>query len=152
MLNSKMISYAKHEEEFYGVLKLINGEEVLGKAVLTNEGTETLCFIQNPVAVQLVERELDENKLARGIGFSKWMQLSSEDFYVIREKDIICVSTMSKQIKLLYQAFVMAEGGDPIDSKTSGYRIDPDKTMGLIGNIDDYRSLFEKIYKTKNNP
>ena len=32
MLNSKMISYAKHEEEFYGVLKLINGEEVLGKA------------------------------------------------------------------------------------------------------------------------
>ena len=55
MLNSKMISYAKHEEEFYGVLKLINGEEVLGKAVLTNEGTETLCFIQNPIAVQMVE-------------------------------------------------------------------------------------------------
>ena len=152
MLNSKMISYAKHEEEFYGVLKLINGEEVLGKAVLTNEGTETLCFIQNPVAVQMVERDVEGNRLARGIGFSKWMQLSNEDFYVIREKDIICVSTMSKQIKLLYQAFVMAEGGDPIDSKTSGYRIDPDKTMGLIGNIDDYRSLFEKIYKTKNNP
>ena len=45
MLNSKMISYAKHEEEFYGVLKLVSGEEVLGKAVLTNEGNETLCFI-----------------------------------------------------------------------------------------------------------
>ena len=53
---------------------------------------------------------------------------------------------------MLYQAFVMAEGGDPIDSKTSGYRIDPDKTMGLIGDIDDYRTMFEKIYKTKNNP
>ena len=86
------------------------------------------------------------------MGFIKWQQLSDEDFYVIREKDIICVSTMSKQIKLLYQAFVMAEGGDPIDSKTSGYRIDPDKTMGLIGDIDDYRTMFEKIYKTKNNP
>ena len=44
-----------HEEEFYGVLKLVSGEEVLG-AVLTNEGNETLCFIQNPIAVQMVER------------------------------------------------------------------------------------------------
>ena len=59
---------------------------------------------------------------------------------------------MSKNIKLLYQAFVMAEGGDPIDSKESGYRIDPDKTMGLVGDIEDYRSMFEKIYKTKKIP
>ena len=83
-----MISYAKHEEEFYGVLKLVSGEEVLGKAVLTNEGNETLCFIQNPIAVQMVEKELDGDRLARGIGFSKWMQLSDENFYVIREKDL----------------------------------------------------------------
>ena len=102
MLNSKMISYAKHEEEFYGVLKLINGEEVLGKAVLTNEGTETLCFIQNPVAVQMVERDVEGNRLARGIGFSKWMQLSNEDFYVIREKDILTISSMSKECRFMY--------------------------------------------------
>ena len=41
-----MISYAKHEEEFYGVFKLVSGEEVLGKAVLTEDSGETLCFIQ----------------------------------------------------------------------------------------------------------
>ena len=92
MLNSKMITYAKHEEEFYGVLKLINGEEVLGKAVLTNEGTETLCFIQNPVAVQMGERDVEGNRLARGIGFSKWMQLSNEDFYNTKLWDLIVAS------------------------------------------------------------
>ena len=45
MFNSKMISYAKQEEEFYGVLKLVNGEEILGKAVLTDDSGESLCFI-----------------------------------------------------------------------------------------------------------
>ena len=28
-----MINYAKHDEEFYGIFKLVSGEEVLGKAV-----------------------------------------------------------------------------------------------------------------------
>ena len=88
------------------------------------------------------------------MGFIKWQQLSDEDFYVIREKDILCVSTMSKQIKLLYEAFVMAEGGTDIrkDIKKSNYHIEPDSIGGFIGDIDDYRTLFEKIYKAKNNP
>ena len=147
-----MINFIKHEEEFYGIFKLVSGDEVLAKAVMTKDHQESLVFLQDPLCVEIVTNPISETKVARGMGFIRWQQLSDEDFYVIREKDIICVSTMSKQIKLLYQAFVMAEGGDPIDSKTYGYRIDPDKTMGLIGNIDDYRSLFEKIYKTKNNP
>jgi len=147
-----MINFIKHEEEFYGIFKLVSVEHVLPKAIITKDHQESLVFLQDPLCVEIVTNPISETKVARGMGFIKWQQLSDEDFYVIREKDIICVSTMSKQIKLLYQAFVMAEGGDPIDSKTSGYRIDPDKTMGLIGDIDDYRTMFEKIYKTKNNP
>ena len=147
-----MINFIKHEEEFYGIFKLSSGDEVLAKAVMTKDHNESLVFLQDPLMVEIVTNPISETKVARGMGFVKWQQLSDEEFYVIREKDIVCVSTMSKQIKLLYQAYVMAEGGDPIDSKSSGYRIDPDKTMGLIGNIEDYRSLFEKIYKTRKTP
>ena len=117
---------------------------MLGKAVLTNEGTETLCFIQNPVAVQLVERELDENKLARGIGFSKWMQLSSEDFYVIREKDIVTISAMSKQCIYMYESFLK---GEAPGSRKDIMEQDPNKHLGYLGSIDNARTLFEKIYK-----
>ena len=31
-----MINYAKHDDEFHGVFKLVSGEEVLAKAVLTD--------------------------------------------------------------------------------------------------------------------
>ena len=98
MSNSRMISYAKHEEEFHGVIKLVSGEEILGKAVLTDDHGESLCFIQNPVAVQMIERDLEGNRLGRGIGFSRWMQLSDEDFYVIREKDILTISACLKSV------------------------------------------------------
>ena len=64
------INYAKHEEEFYGVFKLLNGEEVLGRAVLTVDGDESLVFIQDPVAVHIVQKPMNENQMARGIGLS----------------------------------------------------------------------------------
>ena len=49
----------------------------------------------------------------------------------------------------------MAEGGGTDirkDIKKSNYHIEPDSNYGFIGDIDDYRTLFEKIYKAKNNP
>ena len=32
-----MLNFIKHEEEFFGIFKLVNGEEVLAKAVLTKD-------------------------------------------------------------------------------------------------------------------
>ena len=95
-----MINFIKHEEEFYGIFKLVSGDEVLAKAVITKDHQESLVFLQDPLCVEIVTNPISETKVARGMGFIKWQQLSDEDFYVIREKDIICVSTMSKQIKL----------------------------------------------------
>ena len=98
------INYAKHEEEFYGVFKLVSGEEVLGKAVLTEDQGESLVFIQEPVCIQFIDKEINEKKLARAIGFSKWQQLSDEDFYIIREKDIITVSSSKFSCERLHQS------------------------------------------------
>ena len=149
-----MLNFIKHEEEFFGIFKLVNGEEVLAKAVLTKDHQESIVFLQDPLCVEIITNPISDTKIARGMGFVKWQQLSDEDFYVIREKDIVCVSTMSKQIKMLYDAFVMTENGTNIHKspKDSNFHIEPDSIGGYVGNIDDYRSLFEKIYKTKNNP
>ena len=55
------INYAKHDEEFHGVFKLVSGEEILAKAVLTTEdyGTDTkesLAFLQDPVCIQIIDK------------------------------------------------------------------------------------------------
>ena len=110
-----MISYAKHDEEFYGIFKLVSGDEVLGKAILTQDGAESLVFISDPVCVQIVTKETEDGKLTRGMGFTKWMQLSDEDFYIMREKDIITVSSMSREVIFMYESFISDE--DPEEGK-----------------------------------
>jgi len=142
-----MISYAKHEEEFYGVFKLVSGEEVLGKAVLTEDNGETLCFVQNPVSTVVMNNKDHEGRNVRGVGFAKWMQFSDEDFYVIREKDVLSVSSMSKEITFMYEAFIQQENKSK-PPKKDNIKIDPKPAMGYLGKIDDYRKIFEKLYKT----
>ena len=139
-----MISYARHDEEFYGIFKLLNGEEVLGKAVLTEDEGSTLVFIQDPVSTQIVTKESDDGRTIRGIGFAKWMQFSDEDFFIIREKDILTVTSMSKEVTFLYEAFLL---GDNLDKKDTT-KIDPEPEMGYLGKINEARNLFERIYKS----
>lgn len=139
-----MINYAKHDEEFYGVFKLLNGEEVLGKAVLTEDNNETLVFIQDPVCTQIITKELDDGRTVRGMGFAKWMQFSDEEFFILREKDILTVTSMSKEVSFMYEAFIMGED----DEKKNKTKIELEPEMGYLGKIDEARKLFEKIYKS----
>ena len=139
-----MINYARHDEEFYGVFKLLNGEEVLGKAVLTEDEGETLVFLQDPVSTQVIHKELEEGKMIRGVGFSKWMQFSNEDFFIIREKDILTVTSMSKEVSYLYEAFIISED----DEKSTKTKIELEPEMGYLGKIDEARKLLEKIYRS----
>ena len=143
-----MINYARHDEEFYGIFKLINGEEVLGKAVLTEDNGETLVFIQNPVCTQIITKETEEGRTVRGIGFAKWMQFSDEDFFILREKDILLVSSMSKEVIFLYESFNLDED----DGKKSDSQMELEPEMGYLGNVSAARHLLEECYKNPSQP
>ena len=146
------INYAKHEEEFYGIFKLLNGEEILAKSVLTDDNGETLCFLQDPVVIEIFNKELGENKLMRGIGFHRWMQLSDEEFIIIREKDVIAVASMSKEVVLMYETYLSTNEGNETEEekkvRISRRRAKINEASGYLGKIDDARALFEKIYNT----
>lgn len=143
-----MINYARHDEEFYGIFKLLNGEEVLGKAVLTEDNGETLVFIQNPVSTQIVTKETEDGRTVRGVGFAKWMQFSDEDFFILREKDILLVSSMSKEVIFLYEAFNIDDG----DEKKSESQMELEPEMGYLGNVNAARHLLEECYKNPSQP
>jgi hypothetical protein len=143
------INYAKHDEEFYGVFKLLNGEEILGKAVLTNETNETLCFISDPVVIQVIEKQISEGKMMRGMGFHKWMQLSDEEFFIIREKDIIAVASMSKEVVLMYETYLANEGDENNEAKkerVARKKSNIQNAKGYLGKIDEARAKFEKLF------
>ena len=138
-----MINYAKHDEEFYGIFKLNNGEEVVGKAVLTEDAGESLIFISNPVVIEVYTKELDSGKVVRGMGFSHWMQMSDEEFFILREKDIVALGTLQSDYVIMYEAYI--RGDDEI--KKDNKKVALDSEMGHLGNVESFKSLLEKIYK-----
>ena len=76
------------------------------------------------------------------------MQMSDEEFIIVREKDIVALATMSKQHVLLYEAFLAQE----FQSRRPRKQIKLEKEMGYLGKIEDARNLFKKIYNNPSNP
>lgn len=152
-----MINYAKHDEEFYGVIKLTNGEEILAKAVLTEDEGETLVFVSSPVLIQNVMKELSDGKVLKAMGFARWMQMSDEEFFILREKDIITIASMSHEVIFMYETFISDDDEDTPNKleskklKDSDLHVEPDSKMGYLGTVEDARKLFEHIYKSSNN-
>ena len=128
-----MINYARHDEEFHGIFKLSNGEEILAKAVITEDEGESLVFIQDPVRVESVTKQVDEDKMVRGMGFARWMQMSDEEFFILREKDIVTVASMSKEITVMYEAFILGE--DISNKKISRSQTNVKDAAGYVGKI-----------------
>ena len=150
-------SYVKHDEEFFGVFKLVSGEEVLAKAVMATEDNceESIAFLQDPVCIQPINQDLGKGKIMRGLGFHRWMMLSDEEFFIIREKDILSVASMSKHIISMYEKFLIDEYAEKKDEpqevkdeRTARRRTNIDNTQGFIGKINQARQVFEKLYKS----
>ncbi len=147
------LNYAKHDEEFYGLFKLVSGEELIAKAIISKQEdldpAEELIFLSNPVTVEFFTKELDGGKIAKGMGLSNWMQMSDEDFFIIKEKDLISLASLSKQYILMYEAYLT---GTPPEALTQKQRKDLEKNMGYLGSINEARMLFEKIYNNPSQP
>jgi|TARA_Y100000114_G_scaffold128445_1_gene125502 hypothetical protein len=140
-----MINYAKHDEEFHGIFKLVSGEEILAKAVMTEDRGESLIFMSDPVSVLPITKDVGEQKILRGMGFSKWIPMSDEEFFILREKDIMTMATMSKPVKLMYDAYIIGE--DAHGKQMKERQVPPSIAEGYLGNTKDIRALLEKLYK-----
>ena len=139
------INYIKHEQEFYGVCKLISGETIIGSMIATEEDNEpggTLLYVSDPAVAQQHSVEKD-GQMGMAVGFIKWMMWSSEDFYIIEEKDILTVAPMSMESILMYKMWLRKEcGGEKNDNA-----VDVNKNMGLVGKVSDARKKLEDIWK-----
>ena len=139
-----MINYIQHEKEFYGVVKLVSGDEVLGPMIATDDKGDTLIFVSNP-AKPHANPVSDGKHQGLAIGFTKWMMFSEEDFYLIREPDVICVAPMSEDSIAMYRMWLRREYGSPKDDYTAPMN----QSMGLIGKVDDFRNKLEKEWRNK---
>lgn len=145
-----MLNYVRHDEEFHCCIKLKDGTELIGVAMVTldEELQQRVVYLQQPVEINIVTTEREDGKAVRGMGFSKWMSYSDEDFFIIPEESVLTMASLGKEMTTMYELFLMGEDGDKIRNADIYENTVPTESIqGSLGTIEDARKMFEKIFK-----
>lgn len=139
-----MINYIRHEEEFEAVIKLVSGDEIIADCLLSQEGDASILYVSNPCVVTVITKVGEDGQKTQGMGISKWMRFSEEEFYIINEKDILSIAPTSREASAIYRMFLRSEEDDYEETDN---QVKPDATMGYINSVSKERERLEKLFK-----
>ena len=130
------------EDDFYATLKFKSGEEIFCKVASTEEETEIMLLVSNPIIVHEVKGRVG----IVGYKIEPWLKTTTEDIFLININDVLTMSESNDvEMIAMHQNFV--KNNNLSGDGSSKYKLD--RKMGYIANINDAKSILEKIYKTK---
>ena len=131
-------------EEFYSIIKLVSGEEIFSLVSIDENDEEPIIILQNPIIMKMFT-----NSTGSHIKVKPWIELSKEDFFMIRSDKIITM-TESKDDRLIqiYNDFIADE---PIEIYSNTGYTKPSPKMGYISSVKDARKYLEVLFKKNIN-
>tara|TARA_B100001778_G_C18362408_1_gene527021 strand:+ start:267 stop:689 length:423 start_codon:yes stop_codon:yes gene_type:complete len=131
-------------EEFYAIIKLVSGEEIMSVVMADDNNDEVILILQNPVIMQMCQ-----NGVGHYIKVKPWMDLNDEDMHIIKLDKVITMSeTTNKKLISIYDNFIETSDEQikipPIDGK-----VKPNSKMGYVSSVEDARKILEEIFKIK---
>jgi len=136
-------------DEFYSVIKLVSGEEIFALVSIDeNDGEgDPIIILQNPLVMNMVS-----NQKGSFIKVKRWIELSSEDIFMMRFDRILTMSE-SKDEKLIaiYNNYIESDE-DIIDVYKPTGQVNVTNKMGYISSVEDARKKFEVLFKINQEP
>ena len=130
------------EDDFYATLKIKSGEEIFCKVAPTEEEDKTILLVSNPVIIA----EIKGRTGTIGYKVEPWLKTSKEDMFLLNINDVLTMSE-SNDFEMINMHQQYVKHNDRNNDGSSKYKLD--RKMGYISNINDAKSILEKIYKTK---
>ena len=130
------------DDDFYATLKLKSGEEIFCKIAPTEEENDIMLLVSNPIIVHEVKGRVG----IVGYKIEPWLKTTTEDMFLININDILTM-TESSDIEMITMHQNFIKNNDMSKDGSSKYKLD--RKMGYIANINDAKTILEKIYKTK---
>ena len=131
-------------EEFYGVIKLITGEEIFALiSVEENDHGNPVVLVQTPVVMKVLGHAHGQY-----VKIKPWLELADEDMYLINYDRIITMSQVKDSQMINFYTRYMEEDG--LDFELDG-KVKLQEGMGFISTVDDARKKLEDIFKNTNN-
>ena len=130
-------------EEFYAIIKLVSGEEILSLVMVDENEGDPVIVLQNPVTMKAFY-----NSQGMHVKVKPWMEMSSDDFFMIKlDKVITMTETKDKKLIDIYNSYI--EDDDSFEvrkpSDKAG-KIKPSKKMGYLSSVEDARKILEDIF------
>jgi len=127
-------------EEFYGVIKLITGEEIFALiSVEENDLGNPIIMVQTPVTMKVLS-----NGHGQYVKIKPWLELADEDMYLINYDRIITMTEVKNNEMVTFYKRYLEE--DDLDFEIDG-KVKLQETMGFISTVDDARKKLEVIFK-----
>ena len=128
-------------EDFYCILKLVSGEEILSIVSVDENDGDPIVVLQNPVVMELINK--------KDISYVKvrpWMELPSDDFFMVKlDKIITMTETTDRKLIDVYTKYLNDD--DSIDVYKSNGEVKVSNEMGYISSVEDARKKLEELYK-----
>ena len=128
-------------EEFYAIIKLTSGEEIISLVMIDENDGDPVVVLQNPVTMKAYH-----NQHGMHIKVKSWIEMSSDDFFMIKLDKIITM-TETKDEKLIHIYNNYIEDDEDIDLYTSSGKVKPSSKMGYISSVEEARKNLERIFK-----
>ena len=127
------------EEEFYAILKLISGEEILSKVCPCDEDDRIILILDDPIVMEsILIRKLEITT----IKVTPWIKFSNNRMFVMDIKNVITMTEVDDEDLIqIHQKYVREK-----NKKSNKTEITP--KMGYLASVDDARKSLEKIYKS----
>ena len=131
-----------NNEEFYGVLKLVSGEELFAKVSPCEEEYRTILILESPVTFETIPMK---NQAHGAVRIVPWVKMCNETSFVVNMDKVITVTEVKdKEVIKLYERYLNDINGETKEQ-------DFNRDMGFLPSIPEARVILEKLYKKKNN-
>ena len=127
------------EVDFYAIIKLISGEEILSKVCPCDEDDRIVLILDNPITMESVTiRQLGIST----IKVSPWIKFADDSMFVMdMEKVITMTEITDEDLIKMHQKFVRERSKKSNKSELTS-------KMGYLSSIADARITLEKLYKS----
>lgn len=131
------------QEEFYSIIKLVSGEEILSLISIDENDGDPLVILQNPICIKMIE-----SSQGLYVKVKSWMELSDDDFFIVRPDKIITMTeTKDENLIEIYNNYI--EDNDSIEVHTPSGKVKPSSKMGYVSSVEEARKSLENLYNLK---
>ena len=127
------------EEDFYAIIKLISGEEILSKVCPCDENDRVMLILDNPITMESVTiRQLGIST----IKVSPWLKFADDSMFIMDMEKVITMTEVNDEDLInMHQKFVRERNKKSNKSELTS-------KMGYLSSIADARISLEKLYKS----